>query len=699
MKMSRHSLSLYAGLALSVMLAGGYSGAVAANDPGGFVGGVYRPDVRFPEFMPMWREGWNWKDETGQKVRYAYEAMPLGGYLYAYIRNTTDRPIIVGDVLMEGVSLSQAVAPEHEVEEPGGGKYASSLAYSKLPSAQIERLTTAGEPVWWKVEPRRVPPGRMCEITVRLRRNPQRNTLEVTVPIEGGMGVTGRINVRKRQPQFASIGFSPVLDTVYVYLRHPSGEGVVPDRIFIDGQDVTDHCTIARDRRMATVPVVIRLREPFAKASFHVFQADYADGTRAMACLGAWYMDFPYGMWGYIRKGDTPKQRREYYLNDMLLHNINVLMYSLPAEAVKYLNTKEGAAFARKVGLYLMSTAPGNHRNTLFYFLTDEPDAADFMSKKLDPRKRIGSMAQWLVARAERFREKDPKTPNLLNVDNTFKPENWYTYAQLPDIACADPYYLGGVQSVLHGDPGDMAAYVKPTYVYGVGTIYQSACAPNPMHLILHTCRFDLPPERTPLRGPTPIEKRIEVYYALATGAKQLSYWWYTPYGEYYGCGGSDPDMVALWTEIGLLGAEVRTVGELLQRACPAEVPVEATRWLWTRSLIAGDDTIVLLVVNDNHFSDRLGTVIRPIENATMRVTLPAWLKPAAVFEVNHEGTAKVDWQASGSGRLLMLNLGTVEVTRMILITARADLRDALQKRYEDKFADNVRKLLAVKRK
>ena len=52
------------------------------------------------------------------------------------------------------------------------------------------------------------------------------------------------------------------------------------------------------------------------------------------------------------------------------------------------------------------------------------------------------------------------------------------------------------------------------------------------------------------------------VIHALGAGAKSFSYWWYTPYGEFYGCGANDEKALALWRQIGLLGAQVRTAGK-----------------------------------------------------------------------------------------------------------------------------------------
>lgn len=656
------------------------------------VGGEYRADTPFPEFMPMWREGWPWKDETGQRMKYAYDGMPLGGYAFATFRNTTDEPLTVQDVLLEGVSLTQAVAPEHPPKGTREDKYRSSIQLSKLPKEEIDRLVTAGEPVWWKAEPATIAPGGYGQVTVRLRRDPKIGSLTFTIPSLPTDSNRIKVSTAKRQPRFFSLNFTPEFDAVYAYLRHPSGKGVAPDRILLDGRDVTAACTIAADPRIDTVPVVIRPQQPFEVGSWHAFQAVYADGTTARVGLRAWQPGLVYGMWGYSNVGKTKDENRKLYLEDMRVHNINTLLYSIPGEVREFLRTAEGQEYSRQTEIRAMTNWAGDAVNAPFMFLSDEPDASDFASKMLDPYKRLGGLGQWLVERAELFRKEEPGTPVLLNVDNTYKPENWYTYGQLTDLPCADPYYQEAVQSVLASDPTNWAPYLKPTYVYGVGTIYGSASAPKPMHLILHTCRLDI--ASFPYRAPTPEEKRIEAYYAMAAGAKALSYWWYTPAGEYYGCGGNDPASKALWKELGLVGAELRSAEPLIIRSCPAVVPTEAPRMLWVRTLLAGDDALAVIVVNDNFSSDRLGTVIHPVENAVVKLQAPSWLNPAEIFELTKEGTRDVKWDAKDGATTLDLN--TVAITRLVLISKTPGLRERIQRRYEDKFAANVKALLAA---
>lgn len=691
--MNRGSLLVWGACASTFGL--GAPMSLAAPSVSDAVHAVYRPDTAFPEFSPMWREGWSWTDESGDKVRYGYEGMPLGGYLFAYFRNSTDQPVQVKDLLLQGVSLVEGVPPQGPVTGArGDAKYPSSIRFSKLPAEQIDKLIAAGTPVWWKVEPMIIRPGGMGEVTIRLRRNPRIDELNISVPLSGSRTVEMPLRASRRQARFFSISFSPELDRAYVYLRHPSGKGLRPTKIWVDGRDVTARSRIVADDEVDTAAATIRFDRPLERARHYFFQAEYADGAVAMARIGAWQLGYLYGMWGCDHGGGTPEQVGPRFLKDLHLHNINLHMSHCPGPANDFMRSDAGYEMLNELGIGKMMYWPHPTQKATFYFMTDEPDAADFQSRMLPPEERLGSLGQWLVDRLYLMRRKDPHTtPLLLNIDNTFKPENWYMYAQLSDVPCADPYYQEAVQTVWHSDPANMGAFVKPTYVYGVGKIYQSAGAPHPMHLILHTCIFDFQPDETPYRGPTPEEKRVEVYYSLAAGAKQISYWWYCQFDRYRGVGHKQQE--PLWTEIGLLGAETRTVGDLIAIGCPANVPVEGPGMVWCRSLLASNDTMILLVVNDNMASDRLGTVYKPREITKLSVNLPAWLRSAEVFEVDADGTQDV--AATESGGKLALDLGPMELTRMILVTKDAGLRGRLQREYEDNYAENVRKLKAIR--
>lgn len=133
------------------------------------LGASYRADVPFPQFLPFWRESWDLKDSvTGETVQYAYQGMPVGGSVHLFLRNGGEEPLESDDVLLDGISLSRAVAFSSQVRKREF--HPVSIHFADLSSAERGRLLSAGEPIWWRVDPRRVAPGGTAEALVPLRR-------------------------------------------------------------------------------------------------------------------------------------------------------------------------------------------------------------------------------------------------------------------------------------------------------------------------------------------------------------------------------------------------------------------------------------------------------------------------------------------------------------------------------------------------
>jgi hypothetical protein len=653
------------------------------------IGSAYRADTPFPQFLHLWSEGWSLKDQNGEPLQYASTNMPLGAYVHLYIRNASAKTNAVTDVKFEGVSLTEAIAfSDHQT----AGLWPASLHFSKLPKADLDRLIAAGEPVWWKVEPSSLPPGGFAEVTVRLRR--QFKTAATLKVLGNEATWTARV-VPADTPRYTGISFSASLDTVYGYVQHPQRPDATPVKVWLDGQDITARTTMAADRAVNVMPLLIHPGQPLQKGSFHCFQAIYDDGSMAIAGIRAWGEELVYGMWGYINHGKTAPERVDYYLGDLQRHNVNAVMESYGGEVGAYLSGESGVERSRTTGIRAMRNKPGKVLDPAYYFLTDEPDAHDFAVKQLQPYQRLGALGQDLVRRSHEFRQQDPAPPQMLNLDNTFKPENWYMYAQLPDVCCADPYFQEQQRIVWNVRPAWVPSFIRPLYVLGAATICNSACAPKPLHIILNSVRHDT--KGGPFRFATPPEKTVELFYALGAGAKSFSYWWYTPYGEFHGCGAGDPEAVALWRQIGLLGAQVRTAGPVLTRSCPAVLPLKAPARLWTRTLLAGTDTLVLLAVNDNIANDRLGTVVVPLPKTLVTVTPPSWLKAADGFEITPEGVRDVNWKSEADQ--LILDLGLTEVARLVLLTTDQTLRGRLAELHRSRFATNVAELAATRGK
>ena len=101
---------------------------------------------------------------------------------------------------------------------------------------------------------------------------------------------------------------------------------------------------------------------------------------------------------------------------------------------------------------------------------------------------------------------------------------------------------------------------------------------------------------------------------------------------------------------------------------------------VWARALGVGTNSMILLAVNDTATNDMAGCHYTPVTNATVTVTLPSWMQYPTAFEISASGLSAVTLQTNGNQ--LQVNLGTLDVTRMIVLTRDAQLQAAIQQRY-----------------
>lgn len=668
--------------------------------------GVYFfADRPFPEYMPLWQEGWEFKGEDGKKLIYARPDMPLGGYVFIYYKNTGSSPMTVSDLTIgtppsspptggtkggsEGVKMSEALIKDEELQR-AEDRYRSSILLSKLPKTQIEKLKEYGWPAWWLPEPRTVQPGEQGEIVLRLKRPTKPGQLKIGVVTDQGT-FSATVVMSKVQPQFGTIAFSPDYKTVYLYPRQTMPE-IQPLKVILDGKDVTKSAAITCDKTMLLAAVTLKLDQALKPITYHTFRVEYADGSAAQAGIRAWGHELIYGMFSSPSLLSDPEQALKSFTDDYALHQINCVMPYVVGGERNYFETDAGWDYMESKGVGRMTHWPdpkSKYADT-FLFAQDEPDAMDAHFPEVPPADRLGAVGQWLV-NWTRILHKSGKSPVLLNVDNTYKPENYYTYHQLCDIPCVDPYYTEYQNYEDFFDPHNYQYHTRPTYVQAVATISQSSCQPKPLHVILLSCRYQ--GRNFKGRFPTPEEKRIEAFYSIGAGAKGLSYWMFP----------SDPNCACLtdgtkeakelWDHIGLIGAEVRTAGPVIATSCPADLPTKASDYLWSKTLLSGNDTLAVVTVNENVACDRLGTVVRPCQDAQVNVALPSWLEPKDAFEVTSDGIRDITWKRDRES--VNLSLGTVRISSLVVVTANPELRAQLQGRYTKMFAANVAKIKA----
>jgi hypothetical protein len=639
------------------------------------LGVQYRADQSFPEHECFWYEG-QFPGPCGPSSR--------GGSIHVLLRNNGSSPVTVQDVTFGGYSLAELLVLHYQVAK----RQPASIWLAGLSPAQLQQLLGLGEPVWYKTDPATVAPGACTHVAVRLRQTPQAS--EINLGIVHTAGTTAAVvPVAAAQPRPVGVSFSADLDRAYVYWQR--AEGGAPAAVLVDGVDVTARTTTVAEAGVSLAASVIQLAPPLSPGSLHAVQGVYADGKVAIAAARAWNNPFIYGTWGAQSADDGDYAAARAWIDDATNHSVNALVVQLGSSGLgDLLKTASGREYAADhgYGFVIDDIAKWSCENPLLWFIRDEPDAADSRVTDLPSDKMVGSLAQMSVQQGEALRAAYPAAPTVLNLDMTYKPYNWYNYGQVADVMMSDPYYQVRLREAYWGASQRIPLYSKATYVYAVSQLAQSSAEPNPLHIILYSCEYVDTSLGQTFPYPTPESKRIEVYYALAGGAKGLSYWWYLPGKPSNGLGARTSSALALWREIGLLGAEIGTAAPLLTTACPATVPVQPSTGLWVRSLLAGADTLLLLAVNDQYTNDPKGCHYSPLTNASVSVTLPAWLQSPTVFEISTAGTRSLPSQLAG--RQLQVSLGTVNLTRMIVVTGNNQVQSTIQKRFDQTYRSRV---------
>ncbi|MGB9625863.1 MAG: immunoglobulin domain-containing protein, partial [Phycisphaerae bacterium] len=634
------------------------------------LGVQYRPDQAFPEHECFWH--------YDQLPGPCGPSAPMGASLHVFLHNTGASSVTIQDVTLADQSLNTVLV----VQEQSGDRHPASIWFADLEPDELQSLLDAGEPVWYKSDPTMIAPGSVGQVVVRLRQVPVIPSVDLVVIHSDGFIATS-VPIDSGQPRLVGVGFSTDLATATLYWRR--GDGTAPTTVRLDGTDVTARATTVNDSALELAVSVLRLAQPLTAGSFHVFQGVYSDGQTASAGLRAWANKFIYGTWGAQPGPDGDPYAGRAWIDDATNHSVNALVVSGGSGALDtLLGTPLGRQYAEDHDYGFVISYDGQFacHTPLMWFIRDEPDVPDYYTSGVPSGKKVGSMAMMCIKHGEEdLRPAYPAAPTTLNIDSTYRSYNMYNYGQVPDVLMIDPYYQVQLRLALWNYPERIPLYSKATFIYAISQLAHSTCAPNPLHVVLYSCEWvDNSPGVT-FPFPTPESKRIEVYYALAGGARGLSYWWYLPGGNSNGLGAGGPEAEALWHEIGLLGAEIRTAAPLLVTSCPAPLAIETSAGLWARSLLVGADTVMLLAVNDQYSNDEEGCHYTPLADASLAVTLPAWITSPSAFEITAGGISDVSAQTMGNR--LQVELGTVDLTRMIVVTADPQLKATMQQRYQ----------------
>ncbi len=669
-----------------MILVGGWGG-LSANAAVTIIGAQYTPDQMFPEWDCFWHDG-NYPTSCQTNNR--------GATVHVYVKNTGGSAVTVDDATLAGYSLKSAVKMNTSAHN-----LSSIYFYWSTPPQQI---LDAGEPVWWKADPATVAPGAVAQVAVRLRFIPTTPTVTVGV-VASGVTSTTNITVADTAPQVASIGYSEDLKSIYLHWRRTGG--AAPNSVWLDGTNVTAFTTTVGDTNVNFAASVISLPNPLPFFSYHAYQGVYADGKTATASQRAWTNKFIYASYNsFLFTGNYDGHD---WIEEATAHGINNVQMNL-GDVGGYLGSGAGQADMRAYGYgyTIMDYTKLNAIDPDMWFLNDEPDGEEDNQANINSNPpqcppyhipcggghNVGTLVMHeAVNHAADLRSRRPNVPLTANLDNALKPQSYFTWGPALDILQFDNYYQRRLADAYWRFPRLIPLYRKATFVYAHARVGCAGAEPNPSNQLLYSCKWRCTYDdcgdnlNSEWPFPTPESKRLEVYYSLAGGSKGLGYWWFVGGWPSYGLR-RDAEGAALWKEIGLLGNEIKIARPLIVKSHPVDLPLTTSQNVWARAVAARADSIILYVVNDDHYNDLAGCHYNVVSNATVTATLPAWMVPPTAFEVTPAGLRDVNTQLNG--KQLQVNLGSLKLTRMIVLTTDAQLRTTLQERYDNSIRAGV---------
>jgi len=651
----------------------------------------YVPDAEFPALLPFIIDKWYLRYSMADPPAYQ-NMVPAGAALHLFLRNDSKAPGLIQGVLLNDIDLARHIIPKHREHE---GVRAASYILNDLettPQDVRDRLDSLGAPIWFQVRPNPVPAGGFSEAIIRLRSLPKEKSLVMAIKTPGEKTVGKTIATDKSDTLFlSSISFSEAINRIYVYVSSAEKAEFELFSVDLDGKMVPLGAEIPRKSFHGFLPLDIPLPDSWNYGSYHHVAVTAADGRVAASLVRSRDNFFALGMWGYRNYGNTDEERARDTCSAFRDHLFNTHM-GMSGNQTGFLRSAEGLEMLKQMDLHLMVRDPSRPdlRNPFVYarFIKDEPDAHEDAINELPPNRRLGSYAQGLVDLQKKWTDTDPRTLTLLNVDLTYKPENWLTYGQLPDILALDPYYQMRLMDVYSRFPGALPMNCHPYYVFALSELARWASQPRPLHVILNSVSWRQGDDR--FRFGTPEEKRIEFYYALAAGAKGISYWWFTPYGECYGCGSEEPEARAMMKEMARLNAEARAILPLLARSCPGAPAGEKIdpftlcrpSWLMARTLFSGTDTVLAILVNRNHLSDRVGTKYEPIPKAPIAFLKPPWMKEIHAYRFASGKMEKIPYTIED--RELKMDIMNIALTEILIFTEKQEIAPEVEKRWRN---------------
>ena len=531
------------------------------------------------------------------------------GTLRAFIRNKGDEPVKVTKVMWDEVPF-----PVFGVEYPF--KDVSLEEFEKLPIYEKAKIQHSDKRALWAYfEPQPVPAHGLSTLQIKLFQG-MRFAARLKL-VAGGQELEVKAGPESNPFGVTFIGFSPELDTLYIYLANRSRQPLSVQQVQVNGEDVTDRtrelsCPIAPGKKGL---LIAKLAEPLKKGDFFDARvvADSEEGKTLVAQerIRA-FSGFQLGL-----EWKTPRN------NDIGLDE-DVSTWSF-AKATEALPEKCPASITH------LFACP--------------------MHRCGGPR---GS-AEVIVRERARFLEAGYLVPSTLHVCRVELALALFLFGELPDAirfnsGTARETWVGGPEGTEHGSQT-------------LCRLAALAASPRPYHAAVMASKVDVGYSH----WLTPEEARLAAFYPLSRGSKAILYrYWQVP---------KDHQPAKFGAELLGINSEIQQLKSFLAIAdqFPLEVKTslpESSKPPEFATLLAGDQALILFILNrDVRFPEKRSEPFgfSPIPAQEVSLSLPPWFGAGKAVMPGGDSFAELDSGADGEGRLSFA-LPSISTARAVLI-------------------------------
>lgn len=527
-----------------------------------------------------------------------------------------------------------------------------------------------GPVLWYRCRPNPIPPGGIADLVITLA-EPTTKPVVVEVRTASGERLQTTIPCNPEPIRFQAIRFSRDLRSIDAYARWSDASR--PDvirSIRIDGRSVARRASPWPTRSCdGFAYTCIRLDEPLARGTFHVFEIETERGLTTAYQTRAIPAEFLIGVYG------TPSEAN---ILDWAAHGCNHYLSfgAVPPETLAAMQASKisvGAKYIpqplvdRKAGVVAMCEdgaalatlgAFADKPGLLYHHLVDEPDVSDYYAGR-----RLGASGMELAARRELCEAADAEHYTFVQLDNTFRPRNYRVYGEAADVLATHRYSLG---SYLGSEAGPQAA-TRPQFLEDLRdtvALFREATEPNPFLMVSQF--FDLGPARGG-RPPTIEEMRLQCYAMIAGGARGVIHYIHSGSGG----GHEGAKTPALWDAMTAMHEELGRVGEVVSVGTPApEGWAKAGSPNVYASAVLSGDRIAVVVINRAHRSALDRYTARPTRGVRVSVRVPSWMDAAKLDVITADGSAVTP--ATLTGGELSFTVDEVRDARCYLLVPRA---------------------------